>query len=159
MATRWEAASAIAIACAVTAMPVAAQDRPLYMTIVVQDLAGLSQTVIKEAETVVTQILEEEFMLPAIGQGALGIVCRENDAATREQLAVLDHTPTHVAVTAERGLLSALEGSCKVPIAGHAILEGGRIALRGLVANLEGTIVIKGEATGEPEKAHHVVTG
>ena len=59
MATRWEAASAIAIACAVTAMPVAAQYRPLYMTIVVQDLAGLSQTVIKEAETVVTRIYSQ----------------------------------------------------------------------------------------------------
>ena len=59
MATRWEAASAIAIAFAVIAMPVAAQDRPLYMTIVVQDLAGLSPTVIKEAETVVTRIYSQ----------------------------------------------------------------------------------------------------
>jgi hydroxymethylbilane synthase len=120
---------------------------------IVLALAGLRRL---GRESVVTQILEEEFMLPAIGQGALGIVCRENDVATREQLAVLDHMPTHVAVTAERGLLSALEGSCKVPIAGHAILEGGRIVLRGLVANLEGTTVIKGEATGEPEKAHQL---
>jgi hydroxymethylbilane synthase len=120
---------------------------------IVLALAGLRRL---GRESVVTQILEEEFMLPAIGQGALGITCRENDAATREQLAVLEHLPTRVAVTAERGLLSALEGSCKVPIAGHAILEGGRISLRGLVANLEGTTVIKGEATGDPEKAHQL---
>ena len=59
MATRWEAASAIAIACAVTAMPVAAQDRPLYMTIVVQDLATLSPPVITQAETVVTRIYSQ----------------------------------------------------------------------------------------------------
>ena len=59
MATRWEAASAVAIACAVIGVPIAAQDRPLYMTIVVQDLAGLSPTVIKEAETVVTRIYSQ----------------------------------------------------------------------------------------------------
>jgi hypothetical protein len=59
MATRWEAASAIAIACAVTAMPVAAQDRPLHMSIVVQDLTGLSHVVIMQAETVVTRIYSQ----------------------------------------------------------------------------------------------------
>ena len=59
MTTRWEAASAIAIACAVTAMPVAAQDRPLHMSIVVQDLAGLSHVVIMQAETVVTRIYRQ----------------------------------------------------------------------------------------------------
>jgi hypothetical protein len=59
MATRWEAASAVALAFAVMVRPVAAQDRPLYMTIVVQDLAGLSPTVIKEAETVVTRIYSQ----------------------------------------------------------------------------------------------------
>ena len=59
MAIRWEAASAVAIACAVIGVPIAAQDRPLYMTIVVQDLAGLSPTVVKEAETVVTRIYSQ----------------------------------------------------------------------------------------------------
>jgi hydroxymethylbilane synthase len=50
---------------------------------------------------------------------------------------------------AERGLLAVLEGSCKVPIAGHGTLLGDRITLRGLVANLAGTIVIADEITGE----------
>jgi hydroxymethylbilane synthase len=116
-------------------------------------LAGLRRL---GRESVVTQILDQEFMLPAIGQGALGITCRENDASTREQLAVLDHRPTRVAVTAERGLLSALEGSCKVPIAGHAVLENGRILLKGLVANLSGTLVITGEISGDPNSAHQL---
>ena len=59
MATRWEAASAVAIAFALMGRPVVAQDRPVYMTIVVQDLAGLSPTVIKEAETVVTRLYSQ----------------------------------------------------------------------------------------------------
>jgi hydroxymethylbilane synthase len=116
-------------------------------------LAGLRRL---GRESVVTQILDHEFMLPAIGQGALGITCRENDAATREQLAVLDHMSTRVAVTAERGLLSALEGSCKVPIAGHAVLKDDRILLKGLVANLAGTVVVRGEVTGDSNKAHQL---
>jgi hydroxymethylbilane synthase len=116
-------------------------------------LAGLRRL---GKESVVTQILDQEFMLPAIGQGALGITCRDNDASTREQLAVLNHVPTRVAVTAERGLLSALEGSCKVPIAGHAVLENGQIRLKGLVANLAGTVVVKGEIDGDPKNAHQL---
>jgi hydroxymethylbilane synthase len=116
-------------------------------------LAGLRRL---GKESVVTQILDQEFMLPAIGQGALGITCRDNDASTREQLAVLNHVPTRVAVTAERGLLSALEGSCKVPIAGHAVLENGQIRLKGLVANLAGTVVVKGEIGGNPNSAHQL---
>jgi len=116
-------------------------------------LAGLRRL---GKESVVTQILDQEFMLPAIGQGALGITCRDNDASTREQLAVLNHVPTRAAVTAERGLLSALEGSCKVPIAGHAVLENGQIRLKGLVANLAGTVVVKGEIGGDPKNAHQL---
>ena len=116
-------------------------------------LAGLRRL---GKESVVTQILDQEFMLPAIGQGALGITCRDNDASTRELLAVLNHVPTRAAVTAERGLLSALEGSCKVPIAGHAVLENGQIRLKGLVANLAGTVVVKGEIDGDPKNAHQL---
>jgi len=120
---------------------------------IVLALAGLRRL---GREAVVSQILDEELMLPAIGQGALGITCRDNDAATREQLAVLDHSSTRVAVTAERGLLSALEGSCKVPIAGHAVLENGQIRLKGLVANLAGTLVVRGEVSGDPNMAHQL---
>ena len=116
-------------------------------------LAGLRRL---GRESVVSQILDEALMLPAIGQGALGIACREQDATTRERLSSLDHEPTHLAVTAERGLLAALEGSCKVPIAGHARLENGRIVLKGLVANLAGTVVVTDELTGEASKAREL---
>lgn len=120
---------------------------------IVLALAGLRRL---GRESVVSQILEESFMLPAIGQGALGIASRSNDAATRDRLASLDHLPTRLAVTAERGLLAALEGSCKVPIAGYARLSNGSILLKGLVANLSGSVVITGEMTGTPEKAREL---
>jgi hydroxymethylbilane synthase len=107
-------------------------------------------------ESAVSQILDESLMLPAIGQGALGIACRSNDSATHERLAILNHEPTRLAVTAERGLLAALEGSCKVPIAGHARWVDGRIQLKGLVANLAGTIVISGEMNAAPDKAREL---
>ena len=107
-------------------------------------------------EEVVTQILDEDFMLPAVGQGALGIACREQDSTTRERLASLDHEPSRLAVTAERGLLAALEGSCKVPIAGHARLENGQIVLKGLVANLAGTVMLTDEVTGAAAKAREL---
>ena len=120
---------------------------------IVLAMAGLKRL---GRESVVSQILDEAFMLPAIGQGALGIACRTDDAGTRERLSVLDHQPTRLAVTAERGLLSALEGSCKVPIAGHARLKGDQIVLKGLVANLAGTVVITGEVTGDPIRAQEL---
>jgi hydroxymethylbilane synthase len=109
-------------------------------------LAGLKRL---GQENVVTQIIDEGLMLPAVGQGALGIACRSSDNAVRDKLAPLDHLPTRLAVTAERGLLAVLEGSCKVPIAGHGKLLDGRITLRGLVGNLAGTIVIADEITGD----------
>lgn len=116
-------------------------------------LAGLRRL---GRESVVSQVLDESLMLPAIGQGALGIACRSDDAATRERLASLDHGPSRIAVTAERGLLAVLEGSCKVPIAGYARLEEGRIRLKGLVGNLSGTLIVAAEMTGEPEKAREL---
>ena len=117
---------------------------------IVLALAGLRRL---GRDSSVSQILDPGLMLPAIGQGALGITCRDADNATRNRLAPLDHQQTRVAVTAERGLLATLEGSCKVPIAGHARLENGRIVLKGLVANLAGTVVVSDEMTGDPSKA------
>lgn len=116
-------------------------------------LAGLRRL---GRESVVSQILDQALMLPAIGQGALAVACRSDDGGTRELLAMLDHKPTRLAVTAERGLLAALEGSCKVPIAGHARLENGQILLKGLVANLAGTVVVSAEMAGAPAKAHEL---
>jgi hydroxymethylbilane synthase len=99
-------------------------------------------------ENRITQFLEDDIMISAVGQGALGIVCRSDDAETRRQLAILDHPSTRTAVTAERGLLRALGGSCQVPIAGRARLEAGRLVIKGLIASLDGKRVIHEEISG-----------
>jgi len=113
---------------------------------VILALAGLKRLGYEDR---VTQILDEDVMLPAVGQGALGIVCRTDDAGVRSRLAQLDHAPTRLAIAAERGLLEMLEGSCKVPLAGRAVVHGERITLRGLVSNLSGTHVIIESAEGD----------
>jgi len=113
-------------------------------------LAGLRRL---GKESVITQVLEESVMLPAVGQGALGIASREDDSETKKRLAPLDHEPTRLAVSAERGLLAVLEGSCRVPIAGHARVEEGKIVLKGLVSSLDGTTVVADQITGNPGKA------
>ena len=99
-------------------------------------------------ESRITQILDDDVMISAVGQGALGIVCRTDDASTRTFLEVLDHAPTRIAVTAERGLLRALGGSCQVPVAGRARLTGDRLTIKGLIASLDGKRVITDELTG-----------
>ena len=113
---------------------------------IVLALAGLKRL---GQTSVITQIIDSSLMLPAIGQGALGIACRSDDAAVRAKLRPLDHLPTRLAVSAERGLLAVLEGSCKVPIAGYGKLQGDRVTLRGLVANLSGSVVIADEISGD----------
>jgi hydroxymethylbilane synthase len=100
----------------------------------------------------ITQLLDDDIMLSAVGQGALGIVCRSGDDTTRSSLQVLDHASTRTAVMAERGLLRALGGSCQVPVAGRARLNGDRLTIKGLIASLDGSRVIADELSGSAEK-------
>jgi len=88
----------------------------------------------------VSAVLSTADMLPAVAQGAIGIECRLDDAQTRSYLAALDDAPTHVAVTAERGLLERLDGSCRTPIGALAVgLAGDRLRLDGLVVRPDGS--------------------
>ena len=91
----------------------------------------------------ITASLSIEESLPAIGQGALAIECRTDDAATRARLAVLHHPATAHAVEAERGFLGRLEGDCKTPLAAHGILRGERVVLEGLVASPDGATILR----------------
>ncbi len=79
-------------------------------------------------------------MLPAVAQGAIGIECRAGDDRVRGLLAALDHKPTSICVHAERAFLRVLDGSCRTPIAGLAILDGDEIFLRGEVLALDGSV-------------------
>jgi hydroxymethylbilane synthase len=78
--------------------------------------------------------IDPSEMLPAVGQGALGIETRETDVETNELVSLLEHQSTRAACTAERALLFALGGGCQVPIAAHATVAGSRLRLEGLVA-------------------------
>ncbi len=96
----------------------------------------------------ITSYFSPEQMCPAVGQGALGIEIRADDAQSREAVAPLDHLATHRAVRAERAVLRRLGGGCQVPIAAHAVIENGALRLHGLVANLDGTKIIRAQAQG-----------
>jgi len=101
----------------------------------------------------ITQHLDPDVMLPAIGQGALAFVCRSDDAYAREALSSVHHEDTHVAVTAERALMASLEGSCQVPVAGYAQIEAGQVRLTGLIAALDGAAIVSDTVSGSASDA------
>ncbi len=92
--------------------------------------------------------LPETLLLPAVGQGAVGIECRLDDARTRALLAPLNHLDTAICVSAERAMNTRLQGGCQVPIAGFATLHDGRLSLQGRVGSLDGSQLLQAEATG-----------
>ena len=95
----------------------------------------------------ITEIISPEVLLPAMGQGAVGIETRKNDVDNQILLADMDHEETHYALDAERALVSQLEGGCNVPIGSFATLDGDKITLTGLVASLDGKTMYKKELT------------
>jgi hydroxymethylbilane synthase len=100
--------------------------------------------------------ISTEWILPAVGQGALAIQTREQDAELIELLSVLNDAETEFAVTAERALLNEMGGGCQVPIGAYAQLIGGTLELAGAVAHPDGTSVIKGRHAGAPEDAERI---
>lgn len=96
----------------------------------------------------ITEVLEPVQMLPAVGQGAIGVEIREDDVELRALLDTLHDEPTARRVLAERALNRALNGGCQVPIAAHATLAGGTLELRALVGALDGTRVLNAAQRG-----------
>lgn len=101
----------------------------------------------------ITQFIDTDISLPAIGQGAVGIECRSDDARVNALLAALNDTDTKTRVLAERAMNHRLEGGCQVPIAGHATLDSDTIHLRGLVGNPDGSEIVRGEISGPASEA------
>lgn len=97
----------------------------------------------------VTTYIGPDKMLPAVGQGAVGIECRVDDPETNALIAPLKDRDTEVAVRAERAFLATLEGGCQVPIASYATVDGDNMLLKGLVGSLDGETIITGERTGK----------
>lgn len=89
----------------------------------------------------VSEVLEPEVCLPAVGQGALGIECRAGDGRVGPLLVSLEDAEAATAVEAERAVLAAVEGSCKIPVGAHASrTPGGGMRLRGMLAEEDGTL-------------------
>jgi hydroxymethylbilane synthase len=103
----------------------------------------------------VTEQLGLDVTLPAVGQGVIGIECRDDDARARAALAPLHDTETSTRLLAERAFAAALDGSCHSPIAAHAILDGGRLTLHGFIGAPDGSETYRDRGSGlaaEPER-------
>ena len=99
------------------------------------------------------QVIAPEISLHAVGQGALGIECREGDEDILEIIKVLEHAPTAQRCYAERAFLRELEGGCQVPIGVNTVINGDQLTLTGMVASLDGKRLIKDRVTGNATDA------
>ncbi len=104
----------------------------------------------------ITEFLPPEQFLPAIGQGAIGIEIRTDDARLHELVVGLNDAQTATRIAAERALNKALQGGCQVPIAGYSEISHGVILLRALVGRPDGTELVQGVISGKPEDAEEL---
>ncbi len=104
----------------------------------------------------ITEYLDESLMLPAVGQGALCIETRKDVAEIKLLLEKLDHAETRIVVTGERAFLNRLEGGCQAPIAAHGKIAEGRFFLSGLVANVDGTGMIRDTLSGPVSESERI---
>ena len=102
-------------------------------------------------------LLDTNVFLPAVGQGAIGIECREDDYDLFTLLAHLEDTPTRVCVEAERGFSAGLDGGCQVPIAAYAVLcDNETVELNGLIAETDGSRLLRERASGHTSLARQI---
>ena len=94
------------------------------------------------------RFLDIEVMLPAIGQGAIGIECRQDDESIGELLDPLNDAATSLCVGAERAMNLILGGDCHAPVAGYACIEGDDLTIAGLVSDIDGTKSVRSTANG-----------
>jgi len=150
-----------------------AQIKRVRPDLVIVDIRGNVQTRLKKLETEnldavilaaagmirmgyedeITEYLEESLVLPAVGQGAVAIETRENDPVVEEVVQRLHHQPTAYCTTAERAFLRKLEGGCQVPIAAFGKVDGDKLTLEGLVADLDGQRIIRETISGPTSEA------
>jgi hydroxymethylbilane synthase len=113
-------------------------------------LAGLKRLGLADKATA---LLDVDEFLPAVGQGAVTIEARVDDARTRELLAKIDHADTSVALDCERAFLAVLDGSCRTPIAGHAVLNGDALRFRGMILRPDGSEAFETARSGSRKDA------
>lgn len=112
--------------------------------------AGLNRLGLKER---ISLHIPTEQMLPAVGQGAIGIETREDDPGVRSVSSSIDHEETRIACLAERSLLRALGGGCQLPIAALATVAGEELRIEGLVASRDGKQIVRQQISGSTENA------
>lgn len=123
---------------------------------IVLAMAGVNRL---RASKEITQVLQPEVMLPAVGQGALGIETRASDSETSKLAAALDDTETRLCVTVERALLREMEGGCQVPLGAYARVQGDEIFLEARVYSPDGAECVRGEerdAAQSPDAAEEI---
>ena len=104
----------------------------------------------------ITEFISFSHVLPAVGQGAIGIEWRTNDETTQQLIAPLNDKDTSLCVLTERAFSRRLNGGCQLPIASHAVIENNQIKVDGLVARLDGSKVIRLQKIGELEDADKI---
>ncbi len=115
--------------------------------------AGLNRLGMQER---ITALFTQKQMLPAIGQGSLGIELRIADSELLAGMQFLHHIDTAVTVAAERSFLLRLEGGCQVPIGGFATIDGDTVSLTGLIASLDGKTILKEQLSGSTAEAKNI---
>ncbi|MCP3914840.1 MAG: hydroxymethylbilane synthase [bacterium] len=104
----------------------------------------------------ITEVLDTQRFLPAVGQGIVGLTCRADDDATAAVLRAIGDEDAWAAATAERALLRTLHGGCNVPVGGHATLGGGELRLAARVLSTDGSRVLEGERSGTASDAEAI---
>jgi hydroxymethylbilane synthase len=100
----------------------------------------------------ISEILSPDVCMPAVGQGAIGVECRADDAEASEVLDKLNHAETRAAIVAERTLLSVLQGGCQVPLGAWARIERDELVLEACVCSIDGQQYVRQRLTGSPEQ-------
>jgi hydroxymethylbilane synthase len=119
------------------------------MDAIILAAAGLKRM---NLENRITQYLDDTLMLPAVGQGALAIETRAGDSFVSPLVAKLDHEETRIVVGGERAFLNELEGGCQVPIAARGKTDKDKFTLTGLIASLDGTVIIRETFSGPKDE-------
>lgn len=119
--------------------------------------AGLARLNLQEK---IGETIEPELVLPAVGQGALGIVTRDSDRPLVDILrAAINDAGVEIATCAERAFLAAVEGGCQVPVGALGRLQGDRLELTACIASLDGKRCLRGTLSGSPQRAAELGRG
>ncbi len=102
----------------------------------------------------ITQVFSVDDMIPAVGQGALAIECRDDDEEMLSMLVPINHEETRCAVEGERSFLRQLQGNCQVPMGVHGMIDNHQLTLQGLIASIDGKDVYEGSISGPLCKAN-----